>query len=246
MLNEEELKRYTRQIKMSEVGIDGQEKLSKAKVLVVGAGGLGSPVLIYLTGAGVGCLGIVDGDVVDIHNLHRQIIHPTKNIGILKTKSASETLMAINPNILINQYPVFLNQNNIDEILFEYDVVVNAIDNFETRHLVNTACVKNKKPLVDASIFKFSGQATVYMPGKGCYRCLYPHTASNDIVPTSVESGILGAPPGLLGVLQAVEVLKILLGIGDPLTCRLLLINFLTGTFKTVKWEKDINCPICG
>lgn len=238
--------RHERQAIIPEIGFRGQRRLQESSILVVGAGGLGSPALLYLCAAGVGTIGIVDGDVVEESNLQRQVIHSTANIGRPKTTSAKETLHRLDPDICIHEYPIFLTSDNAEEIVEKYDVVINGSDNFGTRYLVNDICVKLKKPLVDASITKFQGQGAVFLPDSGCYRCLFPSSPPEGVVPSCSESGILGAVAGFMGTWQAAEGIKILLGIGSPSVGKLTMFNLLSGVFKTVKWKKSETCPTCG
>ena len=246
VLSKDQLSRYSRQIILSEVGIEGQRKLLDAKVLVIGAGGLGSPSSIYLAAAGVGTIGLIDADRVDMSNLHRQVLHFDDDVGRPKTESAKEHLEALNPDVRVIEHRTYLDSSNALEIISQYDVVVNGCDNFATRYLVNDACVLLKKPLVDASILRFEGQATVFLPGQGCYRCLYPEPPPPGMVPNCAQAGIIGALAGHMGTLQAVEAVKIILGVGKPLTGKMVLYDALQGEYRTVRWRKDPNCPICG
>ncbi len=246
LLTKEQLGRYSRQLILSEVGVAGQKKLLEAKVLVVGAGGLGSPASIYLAAAGVGTIGIIDADRVDLTNLHRQVLHFDKDVNRYKTASAKEHLEALNPDVKVIEHRTFLDASNALEIIGGYDVVINGCDNFATRYLVNDACVLLKKPLIDASILRFEGQATVYLPGQGCYRCLYPEPPPPGMVPNCAQAGIIGALAGHMGTLQAVEAIKVILGIGEPLAGRMLLYDALRGEYRTLRWRRDPNCPVCG
>lgn len=246
LMSNEQLDRYSRQIILKEIGIEGQRRLLNAKVLVVGAGGLGSPASIYLAAAGVGTIGIVDADRVDRSNLHRQVLHFDQDVGRPKTESARKHLEALNPDVKVIEYQERLDSSNALEIIAPYDVVINGCDNFPTRYLVNDACVLLKKPLVDASILRFEGQATVYLPGQGCYRCLFPSPPPPGSVPSCAEAGIIGALAGHMGTLQALEAIKVLLGIGKPLVGRMLLVDALTGEYRTVRWHRDPDCPACG
>ena len=246
LLSSEQMERYSRQVLLQEVGVEGQRKLLDAKVLIVGAGGLGSPAALYLAAAGVGTLGIVDGDRVDLTNLQRQILHYTHDVGRPKTQSARRTLEDINPDVEVRTYQTVLTSDNALEILRDYDVIVNGCDNFPTRYLVNDACVMLGKPLVDASILRWEGQATTYLPGRGCYRCLFPSPPPPGSVPSCAEAGIIGAVAGLFGTLQALEAVKIILGVGETLANRLLLWDALTGEIRTVRWQRDPHCPVCG
>ena len=245
-LTPEMVERYSRHIIMPQVGSAGQRKIIESRVLIIGAGGLGSPVALYLALAGVGTIGIVDFDVVDRSNLQRQILHQTDDIGKPKVQSARETLLAHNPNIEVVTHETPITSDNAMEIISQYDIVVNGADNFATRYLVNDACYLLKKPLVDGSILMFDGQATTYLPGKGCYRCLYPAPPPPGMVPSCAEAGVLGAMCATIGSIQATEVLKLILEIGEPLVNRLLLYDALTLEFRIVKIRRDPNCPLCG
>jgi sulfur-carrier protein adenylyltransferase/sulfurtransferase len=243
----EQLIRYSRHFLLPEVGEDGQAKLLQAKVLMVGAGGLGSPAAYYLAAAGVGTLGIIDNDVVDISNLQRQILHANDRVGMPKVESAKKTLEGLNPDVKVIPYQAKLTSENIMEILKDYDLVVDGCDNFPTRYLVNDACVLTGKPNVHGSIFQFEGQATVFYPGKGpCYRCLYPEPPPAEMAPSCAEAGVLGVLPGLIGVIEALEAVKLILGKGDSLVGRLLHFNTLTMEINTLKLRRDPNCPMCG
>src|SRR5205809_5815342 len=246
LLTKDQMERYSRQTILEEVGLQGQRKLLDSKVLIVGAGGLGSPAAIYLAAAGIGTLGIVDGDRVDLSNLHRQVMHFTHDIGRPKTQSARRTLEDINPDITVVPHQTVLTSENALEILADYDVVVNGSDNFHTRYLVNDACVMLRKPLVDASILKWEGQATAFLPGRGCYRCLFPTPPPPGTVPSCAEAGILGAMCGVIGTIQAVETVKLILDLGDPLVNRLMLFDSLSMEFREVKIPRDPDCPLCG
>jgi sulfur-carrier protein adenylyltransferase/sulfurtransferase len=243
----EQLIRYSRHFLLPEVGEDGQAKLLQAKVLMVGAGGLGSPSAYYLAAAGVGNIGIIDNDVVDISNLQRQILHANDRVGMPKVESAKKTLEALNPDVKVIPYQAKLTSENIMEIIKDYDLVVDGCDNFPTRYLVNDACVLTGKPNVHGSIFQFEGQATVFYPGKGpCYRCLYPEPPPAEMAPSCAEAGVLGVLPGLIGVIEALEAVKLILGKGDTLVGRLLHFNTLTMEINTLKLRRDPNCPMCG
>lgn len=243
----EELQRYGRHLIMPEVGLEGQQKLKRSKVLVVGAGGLGSPLMLYLSAAGVGTIGVVDFDVVEPSNLQRQVLHRTEDVGKKKIDSASRRVQELNPHVSVRRHPVRLTSENALEIIREYDVVVDGTDNFPTRYLINDACVLLGKPNVYGSIFRFEGQASVFRTPDGpCYRCLYPEPPPPGLVPSCAEGGVLGVLPGLIGSVQATETLKLLLGIGDPLIGRLLLVDALKMTFREMKLRKDPACPICG
>jgi molybdopterin/thiamine biosynthesis adenylyltransferase/molybdopterin converting factor small subunit len=245
-LTSEEAMRYSRHIIMNQVGSVGQRKLRNAKVLIVGAGGLGSPVAIYLALAGVGTIGIVEFDTVDLSNLQRQLLHQTGDIGKSKLLSAKETLAAYNPNVTVIGHEAPLTSDNAMDIIPNYDIIVNGADNFATRYLVNDAAYLTGKTLVDGSILLFDGQATVFKPGHGCYRCLYPTPPPPGLVPSCAEAGVLGAITGIIGSIQATEVFKQVLGIGEPLLNRLLLVDALTMEFRTMKLRRDPSCPLCG
>lgn len=239
--------RYSRHFLLPEVGEEGQAKLLNAKVLMVGAGGLGSPSAYYLAAAGVGTLGIIDNDVVDLSNLQRQILHTNDRIGMPKTESAKMTIQALNPDVRVIPYQQKLTSQNIMEIIKDYDIIVDGCDNFPTRYLVNDACVLAKKPNVHGSIFQFEGQATVFYPGKGpCYRCLYPEPPPADMAPSCQEAGVLGVLPGLIGVIQALETIKLILGKGDSLVGKLICFNTLGMEINTLKLKADPACPMCG
>jgi adenylyltransferase/sulfurtransferase len=243
----DQLIRYSRHFLLPEVGEDGQAKLLQAKVLMVGAGGLGSPAAYYLAAAGVGTLGIIDNDVVDVSNLQRQILHANDRVGTPKVESAKKTLEALNPDVTVIPYQAKLTSENIMEIIKDYDFVVDGCDNFPTRYLVNDACVLMNKPNVHGSIFQFEGQATVFYPRKGpCYRCLYPEPPPAELAPSCAEAGVLGVLPGLIGVIEALEAIKLILGKGDSLIGRLLCFNTLTMEINTLKLRRDPNCPMCG
>ena len=245
-LTEEQVLRYSRHIIMPQVGGSGQRKLMEAKVLILGAGGLGSPVALYLALAGVGTVGIVDFDTVDLSNLQRQLLHQTKDVGRLKVESARETIAEYNPDVKVVLHPIALTSENALEVMAPYDIVVNGMDTFPARYLANDACVFAKKPLVDGSILLFDGQATVFLPGKGCYRCLYPAPPPPGLVPSCAEAGVLGALPGVVGCIQAIETIKLILGAGDSLSGRLLLFDALTMEFRTVRIRRDLDCVVCG
>jgi adenylyltransferase/sulfurtransferase len=246
-LSNEEIARYSRHLILPEVGMEGQKKLKAAKVLCVGTGGLGSPLALYLAAAGIGTLGLVDFDVVDSSNLQRQIIHSTKDIGRPKIDSAEEKLKALNPFINIVKYETMLTSANALEIIREFDVVADGTDNFQTRYLVNDACVLTGKPNAYGSIFRFEGQASVFATKDGpCYRCLYPEPPPPGLVPSCAEGGVLGILPGLVGVIQATEAIKLILGKGEPLIGRLLLVDALNMNFRQLKVRKNPDCPVCG
>lgn len=243
---EEQIKRYSRHIILQQVGGKGQRKLLASKVLLIGAGGLGSPAALYLAAAGVGTIGLVDYDTVDLSNLQRQILHRTADLGRPKIDSATDTIRALNPDVKVVPYPVRLSSENILDIIADYDVVVDGTDNFPTRYLVNDACVMKGKPNVHGSIFLFEGQATTFLPGKGCYRCLYPAPPPPGMVPSCQEAGVLGVLPGIVGSIQAVEAIKLILGIGESLAGRLLLFDALSMEFRQLKIRRSPNCPVCG
>jgi len=246
-LTNDEIRRYSRHLIMPEVGIEGQRKLKAGKVLCIGAGGLGSPVAMYLAAAGVGTLGIVDFDVVDFSNLQRQILHGTPDVGRSKLASAKDRLHAINPEISIETYEAALSSDNALDLFRPYDVIVDGTDNFPTRYLVNDACVLLGKPNAYGSIFRFEGQASVFYPGRGpCYRCLYPEPPPPGEVPSCAEGGVLGVLPGVVGTIQAMETIKLILGIGEPLIGRFLIFDALRMKFRELKLRKDPDCPVCG
>ena len=241
-----EVQRYSRHIIMPQVGSVGQRKLIDAKALIVGAGGLGSPIAIYLTLAGVGTIGIVDFDTVDVTNLQRQVLHYDSDIGKPKVKSAVETLNAYNPATEVITHEEPLTSENAMEIIGQYDVIINGADNFPARYLVNDAAYLSGKPLVDGSILLFDGMATVFIPGSGCYRCLFPTPPPPGEVPSCAEAGVLGMLPGMVGTIQATETVKLILGIGESLSGRLLLIDALDMDFRAVKLRRNPDCPLCG
>ncbi|MEX2430284.1 MAG: molybdopterin-synthase adenylyltransferase MoeB [Dehalococcoidia bacterium] len=245
-LTPEQVRRYSRHIIMPQIGSRGQRKLIDAKVLVIGAGGLGGPVALYLALAGVGTIGLVDFDVVDLSNLQRQVLHNSETVGMPKVVSAVQTLKRYNPdvNVVAHEFPI--NSENAMDLVAQYDIVVNGADNFATRYLVNDAAYLNNKTLVDGSILIFDGQVTTYEPGKGCYRCLFPEPPPPGMVPNCSEAGVLGALTGTIGSLQATEVVKVVLGIGEPLIGRLLLVDTLDMEFRVVKTRRNPNCPLCG
>jgi adenylyltransferase/sulfurtransferase len=246
-LTTDDLSRYSRHLILPEVGMEGQQRLKAARVLCVGTGGLGSPLALYLTAAGIGTLGLVDFDVVDASNLQRQIIHSTKDIGRKKIDSAEEKLKALNPAINIVKHETMLTSANALDILKDYDIVADGTDNFPTRYLVNDACVLLGKPNAYGSIFRFEGQASVFATEEGpCYRCLYPEPPPPGLVPSCAEGGVLGILPGLVGVIQATEVIKLILGKGAPLIGRLLLVDALNMRFRELKLRKNPECPVCG
>ncbi|MBZ5656094.1 MAG: molybdopterin-synthase adenylyltransferase MoeB [Acidobacteriia bacterium] len=247
VLSNDEILRYSRHLIMPEVGMEGQQKLKAAKVLCIGAGGLGSPLALYLGAAGVGTLGIVDFDVVDYTNLQRQIIHTTDDVGRKKLDSAADKLKAINPFLNLRLFETKLTSANALELFREFDIIADGTDNFPTRYLVNDACVLTGKPNVYGSIFRFEGQASVFATEEGpCYRCLYPEPPPPGLVPSCAEGGVLGILPGLVGVIQATETIKLILGVGDSLAGRLLLVDALGMKFRELKLRKNPDCPACG
>jgi adenylyltransferase/sulfurtransferase len=246
-LSANEISRYSRHLILPEVGPDGQKRLKAARILLIGAGGLGSPLGLYLAAAGVGRIGLVDFDVVDFSNLQRQILHGTPDVGRPKLQSARDRLQAINPEVEIDAYETALTSRNAREILAPYDIVIDGTDNFPTRYLVNDACVLLGKPNVYGSIFRFDGQASVFYPPHGpCYRCLYPEPPPPGEVPSCAEGGVLGVLPGLIGCIQATEAIKLILGKGEPLIGRLLLYDALTLRFREFKVKRNPRCPLCG
>ncbi len=246
-LSHDEIRRYSRHLIMPEVGIQGQKKLKAASVLLIGTGGLGSPLALYLAAAGIGRIGLVDYDVVDETNLQRQIIHFTSDVGKSKLESAAGKLSDINPYLVIDKHNVPLTSANALEILKDYDVIIDGTDNFPTRYLVNDACVLLGKPNVYGSIFRFEGQLTVFYAKEGpCYRCLFPEPPPPGLVPSCAEGGVLGVLPGTIGTLQATEAIKLIIGIGKPLIGRMILYDGLDMTFDTIKLRKNPACPVCG
>jgi adenylyltransferase/sulfurtransferase len=246
-LSKDEILRYSRHLIIPEVGIEGQQKLKAAKVLLIGTGGLGAPLGLYLAAAGIGRIGLVDFDVVDFTNLQRQVIHTTPDVGKKKIESAAEKMKAINPNVEIVKHELALSSENALDILKDYDIIVDGTDNFPTRYLVNDACVLLGKPNVYGSIFRFEGQSTVFAyEGGPCYRCLYPEPPPPGLVPSCAEGGVLGILPGTIGLIQATETVKLILGIGEPLVGRLLLYDALGMRFRELKLRKNADCPVCG
>jgi molybdopterin/thiamine biosynthesis adenylyltransferase/rhodanese-related sulfurtransferase len=246
-LTEAQAKRYSRHTLIPEVGEQGQFKLLDAKVLMIGAGGLGSPAAYYLAAAGVGTIGIIDADVVDDSNLQRQILHNTERIGQYKAESARQTLTALNPDVNVVTYIERLDEENVHRIIADYDVIVDGTDNFPTRYLLNDAAILANKPVVHGSVFRFEGQLTIFKPYDGpCYRCLYPEPPPPALAPSCAEAGVLGVLPGIIGLLQATETIKLLLGLGDPLVGRLLTYDALAGEFNELRLYRDPNCPACG
>jgi sulfur-carrier protein adenylyltransferase/sulfurtransferase len=245
-LTAEQRDRYSRHLLLAEVGMEGQQKLLDAKVLLLGAGGLGSPTALYLAAAGVGTLGIVDDDTVDLSNLQRQVIHNSNRVGVPKVDSAEETITALNPDVQVNKYPVRLGPSNIMDILPGYDIIVDGLDNFPTRYLLNDASVRLQIPVVSAAILGFEGQLSVFKPYDGpCYRCLFPTPPPPELAPSCGANGVLGVLPGTMGLLQATEVIKLILGEGDPAIGRLLMYDALAATVSEVKIRRDPACPIC-
>ena len=245
-LTPEQVKRYSRHIIMGDVGSKGQRTLMQSSALIIGAGGLGSPSAIYLSLAGVGTIGIVDLDVVDLSNLQRQVLHHTADVGRPKVQSALDNIKSYNPDVNVVLHETWLNSENAMEIISQYDLVVNGADNFATRYLVNDACYLLGKPLVDGSILTFDGQATVFIPGEGCYRCLFPSPPPPGMVPNCAEAGVLGSMTGLVGSIQATEALKYFLGIGQSLSSRLLIVDALDMSFREVRLKRNPKCPLCG
>ena len=246
-LSADEIRRYSRHLVLPGIGLDGQRALKAARVLCVGAGGLGSPVSMYLAAAGVGTLAIADYDVVEFSNLQRQLLHTTQDVGRLKTQSAGDRLRALNPDIRVETYEAAVTSANALDLIARYDVIVDGSDNFPARYLINDACVLARRPYVYGSIFRFEGQASVFaMPGGPCYRCLYPEPPPPDLVPTCAEGGVLGVVPGIIGTIQANEAIKLVLGIGQPLAGRLLVLDALRMQFREVRLRRDPACPVCG
>jgi thiazole biosynthesis adenylyltransferase ThiF len=247
-LTDEQIERYSRHIILKEVGAKGQKKLLEAKVLIIGAGGLGAPVAMYLAAAGIGTIGIVDADEVDLSNLQRQIIHGTEDIGKAKVKSAKETMNKMNPDVTVNTYRMFVTSENIRELIRDYDFIIDGTDNFPAKFLINDACVMEKKPFCHAGIIRFKGQLMTYVPGQGpCYRCVFKNPPPKDAVPTCKQAGVIGAMGGVIGSLQAMEAIKYIIGKGELLTGYLLTYDALTMEFHKIKLPKDThNCPVCG
>ena len=245
-LTPQQVQRFSRHIIMPQVGSIGQRKLMDASVLLIGAGGLGSPLAMYLAAAGVGKIGIVDFDDVDITNLHRQLLHGHDDIGRPKVDSAEDTIREINPDAEIVKIAKHINSENAMEIAEEFDILIDGTDNFPTRYLINDLGVLMDKPVVHGSIFMFDGQVTTFLPGQGCYRCLYPAPPPPGMVPSCAEAGVLGVLPGIIGSLMATEAIKLILGVGKPLVNRLLMVDALDMDMRTVKIRKDPNCPACG
>lgn len=246
MMSDEQLERYSRHVILQDIGIEGQDKLLKSSVLVIGAGGLGAPVLLYLAAAGVGKIGIIDGDVVDLSNLQRQVIHDTSNIGTPKVVSAKESINAINPDVDVVIHQDLAMAHNILDLIEDYDFVIDGTDNFPAKFLINDACVKAGKPFSHGGILRFDGQTLTHTPGNACFRCVFPELPPKDAVPTCSQAGVLGAIAGTLGTLQATEAVKYLLGKGDLLTNKLLVMNTLKMDFRKVKIKRNPECPVCG
>lgn len=243
---DDQVKRYSRHIILPKVGGKGQKKLLQSKALVIGTGGLGSPAAYYLAAAGVGTIGLVDDDRVDLSNLQRQILHTTSEVGISKTLSAGHKLIALNPDIHVEQHELRVDSTNAMELIGEYDVVLDGTDNFPARFLINDACVMSGKPLIHAGIHRFEGQAMTILPGEGpCYRCVFPEPPPPGLVPSCQEAGVLGCIAGVLGTIQATEAVKVLLGLGDPLVGRMLVFDALEMSFRTVKIPRDTQCAVC-
>nr|MBA3959160.1 molybdopterin-synthase adenylyltransferase MoeB [Chloroflexota bacterium] len=247
VLSQQQKQRYSRHLLIPEVGIEGQARLLDSKVLLIGAGGLGSPAMLYLAAAGVGTLGIVDFDTVDLSNLQRQIVHTTERVGRRKTESAAETIRALNPDVTVVPHEEMLTDENVERLIAGYDVILDGTDTFETRYTLNDAAVRAGIPVVHASVFRFEGQLSVFRPFDGpCYRCLYPTPPPPELAPGCSVAGVLGVVPGVMGMLQATEAIKLLLGIGDSLAGRLLIYDALDGTFQEVRLRRDPACPTCG
>jgi len=244
--NEEQIQRYSRHILLKDIGVEGQIKLLEAKVLIVGAGGLGAPIAMYLAAAGVGTIGIIDGDVVDITNLQRQIIHFTKDVHVAKVESAKEKMLAINPDITVNAYLDLLTKDNIMEIISGYDFIIDGTDNFPTKFLINDACVMAGKAYSHGGILRFDGQTMTHTPGNACYRCLFKSPPPQGLVPTCSQAGVLGSIAGMLGTIQATEALKYITGVGNLLSNRFLNFNALNMEFRNIPFKKNPHCPVCG
>jgi molybdopterin/thiamine biosynthesis adenylyltransferase/rhodanese-related sulfurtransferase len=247
-LSQDELLRYSRQINLAQVGEEGQRRLKQARVLCIGAGGLGSPAALYLGAAGIGTIGIIDQDTVDLSNLHRQILHGTSDVGSEKTDSARARLLAINPTLAIETYTTRLSASNASELICDYDMVVDGSDNLPTRYLSSDVCVWEKKPNIYGSVHQFEGQASLFAPHLGgpCYRCLFPEPPPPEAIPSCAEAGVLGVVPGLIGLIQALEAIKLIINTGDNLLGRLLHVDALTLRFREFKIRRDPNCPVCG
>ena len=248
MFSNEQLERYSRHIILKEIGVKGQQKLLDSKVLIIGAGGLGAPAALYLAAAGVGTIGIVDADEVDLSNLQRQVIHSTNDIGKAKVKSAKESMEAINPDVKVNTYRKFVDSSNIMDLIKDYDFVIDGTDNFPAKFLINDACVMAKKPFSHAGIIRFKGQLMTYVPGQGpCYRCVFKNPPPKDAVPTCKQAGVVGAMGGVIGSLQAMEAIKYIIGKGELLTGKLLTYDALKMEFRTIKLpDNHKTCAVCG
>jgi molybdopterin/thiamine biosynthesis adenylyltransferase/rhodanese-related sulfurtransferase len=247
LLTDAQRARYSRQLLIPEIGQEGQRKLLDARVLLIGAGGLGSPAALYLAAAGVGTLGIVDDDVVDASNLQRQVLHSSDRVGMPKTESADLTLTALNPEVNVVRHPVRLDESNVEELVAAYDVIVDGTDNFETRYLLNDASVAHRKPVVHGSIYRWDGQVTTFVPFDGpCYRCLYPTQPPEELAPACAVAGVLGVLPGIIGLLQANETVKLVLGVGETLAGRMLLFDAMSTSFDEIRLWRDPACPACG
>jgi len=245
-LTEQQIERYSRHILLQQVGYEGQLKIAQGKVLIIGAGGLGAPAALYLAAAGVGTIGIIDADVVDITNLQRQVIHHTPDIGVPKVTSAANKIAEINPDVRVIQYHSWFNPDNALQIISDYDFIIDGTDNFPTKFLINDACVMVGKAFSHGGILRFEGQTFTHIPGTACYRCIFPKVPPKNLVPTCSQAGVLGSIAGMLGTIQATEALKYILGIGDLLTNKLLVFNALNMQFRTVPVQKNDNCPVCG
>lgn len=245
-LTEQQIQRYSRHILLKDVGVEGQEKIMNARVLVVGAGGLGAPVSLYLAAAGIGTIGIIDADTVDLSNLQRQIIHFTKDVGIAKVESAKEKIQAINPDVKVETYREFLDSTNALDIINNYDFIVDGTDNFPVKFLINDACVMAGKPFSHGGILRFNGQTFTHLPGTSCYRCMFKEPPPAGAVPTCSQAGVLGAIAGMLGTIQAAETLKYFTGVGELLTNKLLTFDAKTMQFHTIQVKRQDSCPLCG
>ena len=246
-MTDEQIERYSRHIILKEVGAKGQKKLLNSKVLIIGAGGLGAPAALYLAAAGVGHIGIVDADEVDLSNLQRQVIHSTADIGKAKVKSAKESMVAINPDVEVTTYRMFVDASNVRELIREYDFIIDGTDNFLAKFLINDACVLEKKPFSHAGIIRFQGQLMTYVPGEGpCYRCVFKNPPPKDAVPTCKQAGVIGAMAGTIGTLQAMEAIKYIIGKGELLTGKLLTYDALKMDFRKINFKRDCNCAVCG
>lgn len=246
-MTDEQIERYSRHIILKEVGAKGQKKLLNSKVLIIGAGGLGAPVALYLAAAGVGHIGIVDADEVDLSNLQRQVIHSTADIGKAKVKSAKESMVAINPDVEVTTYRMFVDASNVRELIRDYDFIIDGTDNFPAKFLINDACVLEKKPFSHAGIIRFQGQLMTYVPGEGpCYRCVFKNPPPKDAVPTCKQAGVIGAMAGTIGTLQAMEAIKYIIGKGELLTGKLLTYDALKMEFRKINFKRDCNCAVCG